>query len=146
MDGIVSRSRLVNGVPTSLKDLGYSDVGLDDAWQLCGKYGPNEYTYHDEKGKPVIDTALFPDFNGLTDYAHSLGLTAGYVCLSLLSYSSVMLTCLHVNFIRWYGNNCICEDHCDSDACYEEDVNSLVGLGFDRYIYNILYIICNACL
>ncbi len=29
---MVSRSRSVNGVPTSLRDLGYSDVGLDDAW------------------------------------------------------------------------------------------------------------------
>ena len=35
MDGMVSRKRTVNGVPTSLLDLGYSDVGLDDAW-----YGP----------------------------------------------------------------------------------------------------------
>lgn len=32
MDGITSRKRTVNGVPTSLKDLGYVDVGLDDAW------------------------------------------------------------------------------------------------------------------
>lgn len=32
MDGITSRQRNVNGVPTSLKDLGYVDVGLDDAW------------------------------------------------------------------------------------------------------------------
>ena len=24
----------------TLRDLGYTDVGLDDAWQKCGKYGP----------------------------------------------------------------------------------------------------------
>jgi hypothetical protein len=30
MNGIVSRNRTVNGVPTSLQDLGYNDVGLDD--------------------------------------------------------------------------------------------------------------------
>ena len=29
MDAMVNRSRTVNGVPTSLFDLGYSDVGLD---------------------------------------------------------------------------------------------------------------------
>jgi alpha-galactosidase len=108
MDGIVSRSRMVNGVPTSLRDLGYSDVGLDDAWQKCGNYGSDNNTYHDESGRPVIDVELFPDFNALTDYAHSIGLTAG-----------------------WYGNNCICEDHCSTDACYQEDVNALVSLGFD---------------
>lgn len=81
MDGMVSRARTVNGVPTSLLDLGYSDVGLDDAWQLCGTYGSNKNTYHDENGKPVVDTSLFPDFNAMTDYAHRLGLTAGYARL-----------------------------------------------------------------
>lgn len=45
------------------------------------------------------------------------------------SYLSVIL--ISSIFLRWYGNNCICEDHCDSDACYEEDVNALVGFGFD---------------
>ena len=30
MAAISSRSRTVNGVPTSLADLGYADVGLDD--------------------------------------------------------------------------------------------------------------------
>ena len=78
MDGMVSRKRSVNGVLTSLLDLGYSDVGLDDAWQLCGSYGGDKYTYHDENGKPVVDTSMFPDFNEMTDYAHSIGLTAGY--------------------------------------------------------------------
>ena len=34
MDGIYSAKRLVNGVPTSLRDLGYTDVGLDDAWYV----------------------------------------------------------------------------------------------------------------
>jgi hypothetical protein len=32
MQGMTSRKREVNGVPTSLLDLGYTDVGLDDAW------------------------------------------------------------------------------------------------------------------
>jgi len=30
MSAIANRSRMVNGVPTSLCDLGYCDVGLDD--------------------------------------------------------------------------------------------------------------------
>jgi hypothetical protein len=100
MDGITSRARNVNGVPTSLKDLGYVDVGLDDAWyeipfkmtfllfcdrQLCGSYGPSNFTYHDETGAPVVNLDLFPDFNKMTDYAHSLGLTAGLVPLSFPS-------------------------------------------------------------
>ena len=44
MSAIANRSRTVNGVPTSLCDLGYCDVGLDDNWQACGSYGPNKYT------------------------------------------------------------------------------------------------------
>jgi alpha-galactosidase len=108
MNGMMSKKRTVNGVPTSLYDLGYNDVGLDDAWQLCGHYGSKKWTYHDESGNPVVNTALFPDFNAMTDYAHSLGLTAG-----------------------WYGNNCICRDHCSSTECYQADVKALVGYGFD---------------
>ena len=60
----------------------YSDVGLDDNWQQCGKYGPNGYTFHSEEGRPIVNPARFPDFINMTNYAHSLGLTAG-----------------------WYGNN-----------------------------------------
>ena len=36
MKGMTSRKRNVNGKPTSLCDLGYCDVGLDDNWQECG--------------------------------------------------------------------------------------------------------------
>jgi hypothetical protein len=49
MDGMVSRKRTVDGVPTSLCDLGYCDVGLDDNWQQCGSYGPDDFTYHTEE-------------------------------------------------------------------------------------------------
>ena len=108
MDGMVSRKRMVNGEPTSLLDLGYNDVGLDDAWQLCGSYGEKKYTYHKEDGTPVVDTSLFPSFNDMTSYAHNLGLTAG-----------------------WYANNCICEDHCATDECYQNDVDALIEYGFD---------------
>lgn len=108
MDGITSRARTVNGVPTSLLDLGYSDVGLDDAWQVCGENGMLKYTYHDTAGNPIVDENLFPDMKAMNDYAHDKGLTTG-----------------------WYGNNCICKDHCMTDSCYENDVKALVDFGFD---------------
>ena len=38
MDGMMRKDRTVDGVPTSLCDLGYCDVGLDDNWQACGTY------------------------------------------------------------------------------------------------------------
>jgi alpha-galactosidase len=108
MDGLVSRSRLVDGVPTSLADLGYNDIGLDDNWQECGTYGPQGYTYHDAKGVPQVNRARFPNFNQMTSYGHSLGLTVG-----------------------WYGNNCICQDHCTDVACYRGDVFATIQYGFD---------------
>jgi alpha-galactosidase len=38
MEGMVRKNPryTVDGVPTSLCDLGYCDVGLDDNWQQCG--------------------------------------------------------------------------------------------------------------
>jgi len=108
MTAIANRSRMVDGKIQSLCDLGYCDVGLDDNWQLCSSYGPNKYSYHDANGRPVVNHARFPDFIAMTDYAHSLGLTAG-----------------------WYGNNCICSDHCVDSSCYQGDVDAVMDYGFD---------------
>ena len=69
-----------------------ADVGLDDNWQKCGKYGADGLTYHDEEGNPIINTDTFPNMKDMTDHAHGLGLTAGWyggslvVCMS--TYSS----------------------------------------------------------
>jgi hypothetical protein len=108
MTAIANRSRTINGVPTSLSDIGYIDVGLDDNWQACGSYGPNGYSFHDANGRPVVNQQRFPDFLAMTNYAHSLGLTSG-----------------------WYGNNCICSDHCSSPECYQGDVDAAIDYGFD---------------
>jgi alpha-galactosidase len=115
MDGMVDRSRMVNGKPTSLCDLGYCDVGLDDNWQAChSKDAASGMNYHDSDGNPLVNYDLFPDFKNMTDYAHSLGLTSG-----------------------WYGNNCICSDHCkNDDQCNQQiqgDVNAFVKYGFDSW-------------
>ena len=36
----------------------------DDYWQLCGKYGPRNYTYHLESGAVVVDTTSLPEPDG----------------------------------------------------------------------------------
>jgi len=107
MDGMSSRKRTVDGKPTSLCDLGYCDVGLDDNWQACGTGdGTN---FHAADGTPLVNKNRFPDLYVMTSHAHSLGLTAG-----------------------WYGNNCICAEKNTSDIkYYQGDVNALVGFGFD---------------
>eukprot|EP00929_Paragymnodinium_shiwhaense_P084188 TRINITY_DN44_c0_g1_i4.p1 TRINITY_DN44_c0_g1~~TRINITY_DN44_c0_g1_i4.p1 ORF type:complete len:448 (-),score=88.85 TRINITY_DN44_c0_g1_i4:253-1542(-) len=108
MDGMVSRKRLVDGVPTSLCDLGYCDVGLDDNWQTCHKGKRFKYNYHDDSGLPMVNTELFPDLIAMTGHAHKLGLTAG-----------------------WYLNNCICLEDVSTDQMYQSDVTALVEFGFD---------------
>jgi len=109
MQAAAAKTYTLNGVPTSIADLGFSDIGLDDNWQNCSARGPNNYTYHDPvTGAPIVRLDTFPDMKAMTDYAHSLGLTAG-----------------------WYGNNCICSDHCTTDECYSADVAATVAYGFD---------------
>ena len=65
-----------------------------DNWQACGsKEAAPGMHYHRADGSPIVNLALFPDFNKMTAHAHSLNLTSG-----------------------WYGNNCICSDHAKGDA------------------------------
>jgi len=59
MAAVASRSRSVDGVPTSLADLGYTDVGLDDGWQLDNS-GPGGKGFHNATGGPIVDTTGGP--------------------------------------------------------------------------------------
>lgn len=43
-------------------------------WEACNTEGKG---YHNASGYPIVRSDLFPDFKGMTDYAHSLNLTAG---------------------------------------------------------------------
>lgn len=99
-------------MPTSLCDLGYCDVGLDDAWQSCAA-GTDGYSYHELLAngafRPVVDGEKFPSLAAMTARAHNLGLTAG-----------------------WYANNCICrESKISPHALYAGDVDALVSFNFD---------------
>ena len=112
MDGMVRKDRTVEGVPTSLCDLGYCDVGLDDNWQQCGQYGPDKALhFHGDDGTPLVNTERFPNMSAMTAYAHRLGLTSG-----------------------WYGNNCICSERKTGERrFYEGDVNAMRAYGFDSW-------------
>mgnify|MGYP006091369077 CR=1 FL=1 len=115
MKGMTDRSNMVDGKPTSLCDLGYCDVGLDDNWQDCGsKDAAFGMHYHDKEGNPLVNYKRFPDFKNMTDYAHTLGLTSG-----------------------WYGNNCDCSDHCitkaECDMQIKQDVAAHHKYGFDSW-------------
>ena len=116
MQGMVDRGRVDHtNKPTSLCDLGYCDVGLDDNWQACGSpdAAPG-MNYHDVNGNPLINLKRFPNLRQMTDFAHSLNLTAG-----------------------WYGNNCVCKDLCRNETeCMMQikaDVQAFVQYGFDSW-------------
>ena len=111
MDAMVARTWTVNGVPTSLADLGYTDVGLDDGWQLDNS-GPGGHGYHNASGWPIVNTTRFPSLAAMTAHAHALNLTAG-----------------------WYANNCHDSEGTAGTAAplsrYVSDAAALRAYGFD---------------
>jgi hypothetical protein len=74
--GLVDKSRDVDGKPTSLLELGYNHMGMDDGWQAC--YTGINKTFHDKNGQPLINYTLFPDMKAMNRKAHSAGLLTGW--------------------------------------------------------------------
>ena len=108
IDGLARRRHSVNGTPTSLLDLGYSSIGLDDGWQNCG--GGVNKTYHAADGTPLVNLTLFPDMHAMVAKGHAAGVQMG-----------------------WYANNCWCNENTHPFALpyYEGNAKALVGYGFD---------------
>eukprot|EP00041_Stephanoeca_diplocostata_P035461 m.1252709 g.1252709 ORF g.1252709 m.1252709 type:complete len:617 (-) comp24703_c0_seq73:4205-6055(-) len=73
---MMSTTRLVDGKPTSLLELGYISIGLDDSWQDCGA-GLNK-SFHSANGIPLVNTERFPDMKGMVQKIHRGGLQAGF--------------------------------------------------------------------
>jgi hypothetical protein len=109
MDAMVDRSRLVDGKPASLLDLGYKHVGLDGGWNFC--FVENHTFHWASDGRPVWN-AGFPDPTAMVAKAHALGLSPG-----------------------WYLNNCGCaENHFEGemiDRVMRGSVRMLAEQGWD---------------
>jgi hypothetical protein len=73
---LADRSRLVDGKPTSLLDLGFDRIGMDDNWQACGT-GING-SFHAADGTPLWDTARFSDVRAMNEKIHRLGLKSDW--------------------------------------------------------------------
>jgi alpha-galactosidase len=102
-DCMVRRKRTVDGLPTSLADLGYHRVGIDDGWQACNR-GQRE-SYHAHDGTPLVNESRFPDLKGLVAYGHAAGLFMDFYhinCICMDTYT------LHTNatwaHLSWIGN------------------------------------------
>ncbi len=73
---LADRSRLVDGKPTSLLDLGFDRIGMDDNWQACGA-GING-SFHAADGTPLWNTTRFPDVRAMNEKIHRLGLKSDW--------------------------------------------------------------------
>jgi hypothetical protein len=59
-EALASRSRSVDGAPTSMADIGFINANVDDAWQSC------DYTCSAKHGNPP----KFPAVNSVSHISH----------------------------------------------------------------------------
>jgi alpha-galactosidase len=76
IDALTSRSRTVGGKPTSLADLGFNHLGIDDGRQACGT--GYKGSFHAADGTPMVNKTKFPDLKSLVDYGHAKGSKMGW--------------------------------------------------------------------
>ena len=94
---------------TTLADVGYRMVGLDEGWEACGVSAARPpFAQHAADGSPTINTTRFPDLSALVQRAHNSGLRIG-----------------------WYLNGCHCGERTEAEANYAGDVRLLTAFGFD---------------
>lgn len=142
MDGMARRTRLVDGRPTSLCDLGYCDVGLDDGWQdpqgpqgsprACrarrrreGVPGRSALAVDASPAAHVDVGNFFHDVDGnpLVDYQRFPDMRAMTDSAHRLGLKA-----------GWYANNCICKENNTHDRkYYEGDVRAFQRFGFDSW-------------
>jgi alpha-galactosidase len=81
IDAIVSRKRKNhNGEMTSLADVGFGRVGVDDGWQACGTGVRLDHTsFHAWDGTPLINASTFPSLKEMVKYGHAAGVKMGWV-------------------------------------------------------------------
>ena len=75
IEGLIRRRHSIDGKPTSLLELGYVSIGLDDGWQDCGA-GINR-TYHSADGTPLVNRSRFPDLGAMVAVGHASGVQMG---------------------------------------------------------------------
>eukprot|EP01083_Nonionella_stella_P077545 211808_1 len=108
MTALLDKSRSVNGIATSLAEIGYNNAGIDDGWQHCNAYEKLFHNNSAPNGWPVLNKTLFPDLPGLIKYAHDNKLG-----------------------VNWYFNNCKCSEHEPYPANEANDVEWMRLMDFD---------------
>ena len=105
IDELVAQRLDVDGKPTSLRELGYGTIGIDQGWEGCGM-GVNG-TQHYANGTPAVNSK-FPDLKALVEYGHAHDVKMGF-----------------------YLNGCACGERQERLINYQGDVGLTHRLGFD---------------
>ena len=86
---LTKRTRSVDGVPTSLSDLGYYRLGIDDGWQACGAGKGN--SYHAEDGTPLVNHTRFHNLVDLVKLGHENGLLMDFYQINCICMDTYVL-------------------------------------------------------
>lgn len=107
---LADKSRTVGGKPTSLAELGYGTVGIDDCWQDCLSPESLNGSYHTATGKPLVDASRFPQGlrGAISLDFHPILLQFYSSFTPVLLYSPGLTDKATAKGIQlgWYGNNC----------------------------------------
>lgn len=120
VEGITQRRLRVDGVPTSLLDLGYDRVGVDSGWAACT--GVNG-SWHDASGHFIVNKTLFPDMKAMVDGGHAHGVKMDIYLNQDLDPG--FHNCKSEGAIPGAAANT------GNDASYANDANDIAALGFD---------------
>ena len=158
-DGLVDTSRPIKGMPagSSLKDLGFNEVGMDEGWAACPPCtgsGPDHPPGGPGHGRNVsvdpraamkrqqVPAEGFSIGNGKYSQFHlintSTGKTSPVVDHFAFPDMKGLVDKIHAKGLRagWYLNDCLsyCAglcDPCPADQCIPGDVQAFAEYGFD---------------
>jgi alpha-galactosidase len=155
--GLTDTLRPIRGMPpgTSLKDLGYSEVGMDEGWAVCpacqggpgAPGGPNHGRDASVDPRAAVQRQSvpapgFPIGDGKFSMFHRLDNTTGVISpvVDELLFPDMagLVTRIHALGLTagWYLNDCLsyCAqlgDSCPPEQCIPGDVRAFAEYGFD---------------
>ena len=151
--GLIDTSRPIKGKPvgTSLKDLGFNQVGMDEGWATCPPAKTDPKTGYSHGRNPLVDPRAWqPRTNVSKPFSIGGGKTSMYhqanadgtispvVDKVLFPDMKAMVDKIHGMgvYVGWYLNDCLsyCAslgDQCPPEVCIPGDVKAFIEYGFD---------------
>eukprot|EP00756_Hemistasia_phaeocysticola_P048504 Hpha_TRINITY_DN22926_c0_g1::TRINITY_DN22926_c0_g1_i1::g.154059::m.154059/K07407/E3.2.1.22B, galA, rafA; alpha-galactosidase len=137
VQALVDKSRMIDGTATSLAEVGYKSIGMDDGYQLCncsGSHGQNDLYPHS-----LYNVSCSGDNAGQAANACRAGRCTwhnqsdGTPMIDTLKFPNLKGLVAHVHALGlqagFYLNNCICMEK--GRTYFEQDVAFMAQMGFD---------------